>query len=458
MSEHYFRLRAAQALVDALQRVDDEDAFTGLLQRLSSPSRPTVVSFLNQHALNLAWEDRAFDKALLASDLLLRDGIGIAALLRLQGRRSGKNLNGTDLIPRIVSAYAGRRVAVVGTAQPWLDQAVARLRALGAKVVYQIDGFQPPERSLAKIVAARPALVLLGMGMPRQELFAQRLKQALSGPVLIVNGGAILDFLAARFPRAPAWMRRCGLEWTYRLLREPRRLWHRYVAGGPRFIARACQLAMFNEDADTMRAAWEGAAAQALANGHHPAIEALLQRLDGRQGETAAPQVVHFLAVRAGDGASTVASGYAQACARLQGGRVLLLHDEAAGHRDSAAPWPALISGSPQPGLTVAAIGKADSAAAADPAQGTAVRGWLDADTWSALRSRFDRIVIDARVAGRLVAPHADGVVVVARAGDTPAAATARLLQRLGQVNATVLGVVLNRQQSHLPRVLHERL
>jgi len=86
--------------------------------------------------------------------------------------------------------------------------------------------------------------VVLGMGMPKQETVAQQLRAAVSGPILIINGGAVLDFLADRFQRAPPLLRSLGLEWLFRLLLEPRRLWRRYIVGNIVFLARAASLAI----------------------------------------------------------------------------------------------------------------------------------------------------------------------------------------------------------------------
>ena len=92
-------------------------------------------------------------------------------------------------------------------------------------------------------VAHSPALIVLGMGMPRQEQVARELRATLDHPCLIVCGGAIIDFLGGKTSRAPRWMRGAGLEWLFRLALEPRRLFKRYVIGNPLFIARALALA-----------------------------------------------------------------------------------------------------------------------------------------------------------------------------------------------------------------------
>jgi N-acetylglucosaminyldiphosphoundecaprenol N-acetyl-beta-D-mannosaminyltransferase len=78
--------------------------------------------------------------------------------------------------------------------------------------------------------------------MPRQELVARSLRAQLDYPCLIVCGGAIIDFLGGKTARAPVWMRRLGLEWVYRLVQEPGRLFRRYVLGNPLFLARALRL------------------------------------------------------------------------------------------------------------------------------------------------------------------------------------------------------------------------
>jgi exopolysaccharide biosynthesis WecB/TagA/CpsF family protein len=95
-----------------------------------------------------------------------------------------------------------------------------------------------------KLAAAhRPELIVLGMGMPKQEEVACMLRAAVGYPCLIVCGGAIIDFMGGKTSRAPAWMRSTGLEWAYRLMLEPKRLFHRYVVGNPVFIARSLALA-----------------------------------------------------------------------------------------------------------------------------------------------------------------------------------------------------------------------
>lgn len=225
-------------LVGKLDVVPDAAAAQQLLDRLATPQVPTVLGFVNAHAMNLVVRDGAYHQALCAADVLLRDGSGMAILYRRLGLEPGLNMNGTDFIPRLMAAYRGRRVAFWGTRQPYLDQAAQRSAALyGVLPVSVHDGFASVDSYLQLARELQPELIVLGMGMPRQEAVAARLA-ATGGPCLIVCGGAILDFLGGKVNRAPEWLRRLGGEWLYRLWREPKRLFMRYVVGNPLFLLR----------------------------------------------------------------------------------------------------------------------------------------------------------------------------------------------------------------------------
>lgn len=226
-------------LVEAITAVADDAGREALVERLTHLEGPFVLSFVNAHAHNLAAGDARFRADLLASDCILRDGIGMQLLYQLLGKAPGLNMHGTDFIPLLLRRFAGRPVALLGTQQPWLGKTAARV-AEASPLGAVLDGFQPEGAYLPALQEKPADLVVLGMGMPRQERVAQLLKAGLGGrPCLIVNGGAILDFLGGKVQRAPAWMSAVGLEWTYRLAQEPRRLFKRYVVGNAAFLARA---------------------------------------------------------------------------------------------------------------------------------------------------------------------------------------------------------------------------
>jgi hypothetical protein len=174
----------------------------------------------------------------------------MATLFRLLAQSPGFNLNGTDMIPAIISRYDGNTIALLGSLDPYLHSAVTRVRQVLApqSEVLSANGFLDAAAYIALVSERRPALIILGMGMPKQEEVATLLRSALPFPCLIVCGGAIIDFLGARIPRAPMLMRNVGLEWLYRLALEPRRLFLRYVVGNPQFVLRALKFAFATKE------------------------------------------------------------------------------------------------------------------------------------------------------------------------------------------------------------------
>ncbi len=109
-----------------------------------------------------------------------------------------------------------------------------RIVGIDARAI-DLDGDDPTHEGLvAGVTAARPDLVLLALGCPKQEIVMARIAAAVR-PAVCIGVGAGLDFVAGTLPRAPRWISSAGLEWLYRLAREPRRLWRRYLLRDPRF-------------------------------------------------------------------------------------------------------------------------------------------------------------------------------------------------------------------------------
>jgi beta-1,4-glucosyltransferase len=178
---------------------------------------------------------RALRPRLLAPSVrVVNDGIGmdLAALL-VHRRRFAENLNGTDFIPYLCSSSARPlRLFLLGSAPGVAERAGQYLaEVLGQHVVGTCDGYgefaAAGDALVARINAARPDIVLVAFGNPRQELWILDHADALHVPVLF-GIGALLDFLSGNAVRAPELIRRLHLEWLYRLTREPRRLLRRY--------------------------------------------------------------------------------------------------------------------------------------------------------------------------------------------------------------------------------------
>jgi N-acetylglucosaminyldiphosphoundecaprenol N-acetyl-beta-D-mannosaminyltransferase len=232
-----------------LDEMMPQEAIGTICTQLEAGYRQRVF-FVNAHCVNTAFQDAAYLRALKQSEWVLADGSGVLWGAKLLGLPIRHNLNGTDLVPQLCAEAAQRRLTVflLGGLPGVAEQAAARLEVLAPTV--RIVGirhgfFEPAEEPalLDQINAARPDLLLVALGVPRQECWIAEHWEALDvGAALAV--GALFDFLARRFKRAPRWMRRLGLEWVFRFLQEPRRLAKRYVLGNGVFLGRVLLAAL----------------------------------------------------------------------------------------------------------------------------------------------------------------------------------------------------------------------
>lgn len=201
-----------------------------------------IFAFCNAHSVNIARRDPAFRRA-LGDATVFNDGFGLDIATRILGEpRFPDNLNGTDLTPALLDALpAGTPIFLLGSPAGVAEEArlalAARFPAL--RFVGTEHGWFTAEdepRIAAKIRASGARLILVGMGQPRQEIWASRHRAGLECVLLCV--GAYLDFAAGRFQRAPRWIQAARSEWIWRLALEPRRLAQRYLVGNALFVAR----------------------------------------------------------------------------------------------------------------------------------------------------------------------------------------------------------------------------
>lgn len=216
----------------------DRDEVIDLCRSYLKSERCHTLFFLNAHCFNIAQGNPYYARAINSSDLLLNDGIGIKIASMFAGISLKQNLNGTDLIPAILSLAAdtGNDAFFVGGRNGVAANAArqAMIKFPGLRVVGSHSGYfnQQQEHSLIETINKSKATVLvLGMGVPKQELWAVEHKSLFTDVRIIVGGGAILDFLSGNISRAPLWIRRLNMEWLYRFYLEPRRMAGRYTKG-----------------------------------------------------------------------------------------------------------------------------------------------------------------------------------------------------------------------------------
>lgn len=232
-------------VIQKVRLLADQKEATEIISQLFTQKKAVVLSFVNAHAFNLCHKDLNFCNALLDSDLILRDGIGMKILFSLIGVNAGANLNGTDYIPMLLNKYKGRRLALIGTESRYLYKATKKLTTQGHSVVLCATGFHKLQYYLDLVKSTKPEIIIIGMGMPKQEILSILLRDVVDQSCLIINGGAILDFMGCKIYRAPLWMRKIKLEWLFRLMQEPKRLFSRYIIGNLIFLLRSFDLGWY---------------------------------------------------------------------------------------------------------------------------------------------------------------------------------------------------------------------
>lgn len=220
----------------------------GAIEQLLACGRSHVVHFLPADPTVIARRDADYRAVLNRGDLNLVDGASVALALRLFGWRAPRTTGSAALellarwgAEREVRHYLyGGRPEVVQRLRARLEQDHPGIRIVGAESppFGELDA-EELEAARDRMRAAGADLVWIGLGSPKQDRVAGRLRDLGAAPVLLCVGAAF-DFVSESKRRAPRWMQRVGLEWLHRLMSEPRRLWRRYLLGNARFVADVC--------------------------------------------------------------------------------------------------------------------------------------------------------------------------------------------------------------------------
>jgi N-acetylglucosaminyldiphosphoundecaprenol N-acetyl-beta-D-mannosaminyltransferase len=208
------------------------------IEQMIASREPHYVVTPNVDFLVQARGDPELRRILLQAHLVLCDGTPLVWASRLLGNPLPERVAGSDLVPLLIRIAVEKnyRLFFLGASPEANAQAVARLKTLHPTL--HIAGYSPPFKPLIemdheeikrRILDARPDLLLVAFGCPKQEKWIAMHYRSLGVPVTI-GVGATIDFLAGHMERAPLWMQRTGTEWIFRLLQEPRRLFRRYLA------------------------------------------------------------------------------------------------------------------------------------------------------------------------------------------------------------------------------------
>jgi N-acetylglucosaminyldiphosphoundecaprenol N-acetyl-beta-D-mannosaminyltransferase len=223
------------------------DAVRMIQQAIEAKTKKNVF-FINADCLNKTITDKDYLKILQSNDMIFPDGSGINLGCKIIGKPLKANVNGTDMFPWLceLARDKGYRVYFLGAKPGIVDKMKPLIleRFPGLQIAGTRDGYFNKETESGEVVQAinesNADLLFVAFGAPYQEKWISQYAAELNTLVNLGVGG-LFDFYSETIPRAPKWMRELGIEWVYRLLQEPQRMWRRYIIGNPLFVYRVYQ-------------------------------------------------------------------------------------------------------------------------------------------------------------------------------------------------------------------------
>ena len=235
------RVRLLGVDVDALSM----DEVVGIAERHARERRRLMISVVNVAKLVNLQRDSLLRESVVTGELVLADGMPLVCLSRLKRDPLPERVAGIDLMFELfrLADRGGLRVYLLGAEASTLERVVEIVRRdyPGLIVAGFRDGFfkdADAEAVATSVRDARPDILLVAMSSPKKEVFMRRFGDRMDATICHGVGGSF-DVLAGNTRRAPRWMQRTGLEWFYRCLQEPRRMWRRYLVTNSKFVVLA---------------------------------------------------------------------------------------------------------------------------------------------------------------------------------------------------------------------------
>ena len=229
-------------------RIKDLDIVCSKAELANIPSGKTLINTINAHSFNTAQKDDLFAEALTNGDYLIPDGASIVKACQWVDAKSkpSERIAGWDLFEFEMGRLneKGGRVMFMGSSEKVL--ALIKEKTASVYPNLEVVTYSPPykpefsdednKKIIQAINEANPDLLWIGMTAPKQEKWTYSHWKELDIHCHVGTIGAVFDFFAGTSQRAPLWWQEHSLEWLYRLVKEPKRMWRRYVIGNPLFI------------------------------------------------------------------------------------------------------------------------------------------------------------------------------------------------------------------------------
>ena len=236
-------------------RLKDLNILGSKAELASLPEGKLLINTINAHSYNTARKDKLFAEALMNGDVLIPDGVSIVKACRWIKAKSQpkERIAGWDLFSfemdklereSVKCEMLKKTVMFMGSSQRVLDLIVKRaaevyphLKVVTYSPPYKLKFSDEDNKAIIEAInAADPDLLWIGMTAPKQEKWTYSHWKELNIHCHVGTIGAVFDFFAGTVERAPMWWQRHGLEWLYRLLNEPKRMWRRYIIGNALFL------------------------------------------------------------------------------------------------------------------------------------------------------------------------------------------------------------------------------
>ncbi len=236
-----------ERVVSLRVNVCNADSIAERISEMAAAGNGGYICFSTVHMVMEAFDNAEYASIVNGADMVIPDGMPLVWMQKLQGRKDAARTRANDMMIRLceLAEENGWPVGFYGASQKVINEIITRAERdfPSLQIAY---AHSPPFRPLTseeeveiirEINQARPVLLFVGLGCPKQELWMSKNTGKLSA--IMFGVGASFDFFAGNVKESPDWLGRLGLEWLFRLWQEPKRLWYRYLVLNPRFIFRA---------------------------------------------------------------------------------------------------------------------------------------------------------------------------------------------------------------------------
>ncbi|MGU8248262.1 WecB/TagA/CpsF family glycosyltransferase [Clostridium perfringens] len=215
-------------------------------EKLILNKKPSYVITPNVDHIVKLESDKEFQNVYKNADLILTDGMPLIWISKMKGNPIKEKISGSDFFPKLCerAAEKGYSLFLLGAAEGVAAKAAENLKEKykGLNIVGTYSpsyGFEKKDNEIEKIIKmineVNPDILAVGLGAPKQEKFIYKYREELNVPISLAIGASI-DFEAGNISRAPKWMQNYGLEWFYRLCKEPKRMFKRYIVDDLKII------------------------------------------------------------------------------------------------------------------------------------------------------------------------------------------------------------------------------